>query len=378
VTTTVNGFDDALAIDLVQVTKRYEEFEAVSSVDLHIDPGEFVALLGPSGCGKSTLLKLICGLEMVSDGEIYLDGALANYMPPKQRDVAMVFQNYALYPHMTVAANIGFPLSVRRDSRHEITSRVEAVAQLVGLSDHLTKYPDQLSGGQRQRVALGRAIIRHPGAFLMDEPLSNLDALLRVHMRTELLKLHRAVGRTTVYVTHDQTEAMTMADKVVVMRDGVTQQIARPEEIYAWPANTFVASFVGAPPMNLLNGTVREGVFCTEGGQRAALGDLAGQYAAMTTAGLRPECLSPVGESAAGSLSGTVDLVETIGPDSYVSVALSGTESVIARVPSPEAPNEGDRVHLGFQPEKLRAFGADGRAIWPPDHPAGRAAPLTQ
>jgi ABC-type sugar transport system ATPase subunit len=353
-----------LTIDLIQVTKAYDSFVAVSGVDLHIDPGEFVVLLGPSGCGKSTLLKLICGLEMLTDGEIYLDGELANYMRPKQRDVAMVFQNYALYPHLTVAANLGFPLSVRGERRRDTTGRVEAVAELVDLTAHLGKYPDQLSGGQRQRVALGRAIIRQPGAFLMDEPLSNLDALLRVHMRTELLKLHRAIGRTTVYVTHDQTEALTMADKVVVMRDGVTQQIGTPADIYSWPANTFVATFVGSPPMNLLTGTATDGVFHSDGGVQIPLDGGDQQRGPALTVGLRPEDFH-LGSETEGALHGVVELVETIGPDSYLSIQLPGDESVIARVPVSQAPAEGDRVHLGYRSSQLRLFDPDGRALLP-------------
>ncbi len=245
---------DPFAIELLGVTKRYGEAVALQGVDLDIEPGEFLVLLGPSGCGKSTLLKIIAGLEDASEGEIYINGRLANYLPPKERDVAMVFQNYALYPHMTVETNIGFPLAMRRHKKSVVAERVREVATLVGLTDHLKKYPDQLSGGQRQRVALGRAIIREPVAFLMDEPLSNLDALLRVQMRSEVLKLHKRVGRTTIYVTHDQIEAMTMADRIVVIRDGVMQQVGTTSGIYNCPTNTFVALFVGSPPMNLIRG----------------------------------------------------------------------------------------------------------------------------
>ncbi len=214
------------AIELVAVSKRYGSVVALKDVDLEIGQGEFLVLLGPSGCGKSTLLKLIAGLEDLTDGEVYIGGRLANYLRPGDRDVAMVFQNYALYPHMTVRDNLGFPLKMRKRPKAEVAERVATAANLLQLTTQLDKYPDEMSGGQRQRVALGRAIVREPLAFLMDEPLSNLDALLRVQMRTELLRLHRRVGRTTVYVTHDQVEAMTMADRVVVMQAGVSSRWA--------------------------------------------------------------------------------------------------------------------------------------------------------
>ena len=242
------------AIELVAVSKRYGSVVALKDVDLEIGQGEFLVLLGPSGCGKSTLLKLIAGLEDLTDGEVYIGGRLANYLRPGDRDVAMVFQNYALYPHMTVRDNLGFPLKMRKRPKAEVAERVATAANLLQLTTQLDKYPDEMSGGQRQRVALGRAIVREPLAFLMDEPLSNLDALLRVQMRTELLRLHRRVGRTTVYVTHDQVEAMTMADRVVVMQAGVIQQVGKPADVYRHPANLFVATFVGSPPMNLFAG----------------------------------------------------------------------------------------------------------------------------
>ena len=218
----------AYAIEILGVSKRYGDVLALDTIDIDIEQGEFVVLLGPSGCGKSTLLKIIAGLEDASEGEIYIDGRLANYLRPGDRDVAMVFQNYALYPHMTVETNIGFPLAMRKQPRDVVKAKVREVAQLLELSTQLGKYPDQLSGGQRQRVALGRAIIREPVAFLMDEPLSNLDALLRVQMRTELLQLHRRVGRTTIYVTHDQVEAMTMADRTWSCAMASSSRSARP------------------------------------------------------------------------------------------------------------------------------------------------------
>jgi multiple sugar transport system ATP-binding protein len=355
------------AIELLGITKRYGGFVALQSIDLDIEPGEFLVLLGPSGCGKSTLLKIIAGLEDASEGEIYIDGRLASYLRPKERDVAMVFQNYALYPHMTVATNIGFPLAMRRVAKATVAERVREVAALVGLSDHLEKYPDQLSGGQRQRVALGRAIIREPVAFLMDEPLSNLDALLRVQMRSELLKLHKRVGRTTIYVTHDQVEAMTMADRIVVLRDGVVQQVGPSSEVYGFPANTFVATFVGSPPMNLLPGTVRwhDGAHRFAGPLALALDgvgplDLPDER---LTIGIRPENIALAGPDEAGAVPGCVELIEAVGADSFLSVAVADGTSVTARVPAEFGVAEGDRIHLRFPPHRLRFFDATGKRI---------------
>jgi ABC-type sugar transport system ATPase subunit len=367
-TTTAPGQEvvsDPYAIELLGVSKRYGEFVALRNIDLDIAPGEFLVLLGPSGCGKSTLLKIIAGLEDASDGEVYINGRLANYLPPKERDVAMVFQNYALYPHMTVETNIGFPLAMRRHKKAAVAERVRDVAALVGLTEHLQKYPDQLSGGQRQRVALGRAIIREPVAFLMDEPLSNLDALLRVQMRSELLKLHRRVGRTTIYVTHDQIEAMTMADRIVVLRDGVVHQVGTPHEVYDRPANTFVAMFVGSPPMNLLPGrlTAQDGGRCFIGPvtvQLDGLGtiDLPGEDA--VTLGIRPENIELAGVADAATIAGAVELVEAVGSDSFLSVAVSDGVSVMVRVSADTRIGEGERVHLRFPPRRLRFFDAAG------------------
>src|SRR5918999_2705104 len=234
-------------VELIQVSKRYGDTEAVSAVSLGVEDHEFLVLLGPSGCGKSTLLKMVAGLEDVSDGEIYIDGKLVNYVRPADRNVAMVFQNYALYPHMTVAENIGFPLKMTGVSKQETSQRVLRAARSLGLETFLERRPEQLSGGQRQRVALGRAIVREPAVFLMDEPLSNLDAKLRVQTRAEIARLHQRLGTTIVYVTHDQIEAMTMGHRIVVMRDGRLQQFAKPQEIYDRPANVFVGGFIGSP-----------------------------------------------------------------------------------------------------------------------------------
>jgi multiple sugar transport system ATP-binding protein len=355
---------EPFAIELLGVTKRYGDFAALQEIDLDIAPGEFLVLLGPSGCGKSTLLKIIAGLEDATEGEIYINGQLANYLRPRDRDVAMVFQNYALYPHMTVETNIGFPLAMRRVAKAVVAQRVQEVAGLVGLTEHLKKYPDQLSGGQRQRVALGRAIIREPVAFLMDEPLSNLDALLRVQMRSELLKLHKRVGRTTIYVTHDQIEAMTMADRIVVLRDGVVQQVGTPGEVYSRPANTFVAIFVGSPPMNLIPGrlTAHDDGYRFEGPVTVDLDGLAppGLASDAITLGIRPENITLAGAHDVATISGSVELVEAVGADSYLSVAVADGLSVMARVPADTRVAEGERVHLRFPPQQLRLFDAAG------------------
>src|SRR5262245_4455345 len=244
-------------VEILEVTKRYRNVLAVDNVTLDVRDQEFLVLLGPSGCGKSTLLKMVAGLEEISEGEIYIDDRLVNYVAPKDRDVAMVFQNYALYPHMTVFENLSFPLRMAGEKKEAIRQKVGEVARILALDALLERRPEQLSGGQRQRVALGRAIIRQPKVFLMDEPLSNLDALLRVQTREELLRLHKRVEGTIIYVTHDQVEAMTMGDRVVVMRDGVVHQVGEPQMVYDHPANTFVATFIGSPAMSMFRGQVQ-------------------------------------------------------------------------------------------------------------------------
>jgi len=356
------------AIELIAVSKRYGSVQALAAVDLDIGDGEFLVLLGPSGCGKSTLLKIIAGLEDPTEGEVYIGGRLANYVPPGQRDVAMVFQNYALYPHMTVETNLGFPLRMRRRPKDEVARRVAEVAAFLGLSDKLAKYPDELSGGQRQRVALGRAIIREPVAFLMDEPLSNLDALLRVQMRTELLRLHKRVGRTTVYVTHDQVEAMTMADRIVVLRDGVVQQVGTTAEVYGRPANRFVATFVGSPPMNLFPGRIGsvDGSAVFVGPVRVPLSGPVPDAAATggeVTLGVRPEAIELVGETDPAGLPASVELVESVGADQYLSVSLGPDSHAIVRVAAERGVAEGTGIHVRFGPSGIHLFDAAGDRI---------------
>ena len=371
-TTMPSGSDPAsataYAIEILGITKLYGKVTALGGVDLDIEPGEFVVLLGPSGCGKSTLLKIIAGLEEPTDGEVYIGGKLANYLKPSARDVAMVFQNYALYPHMTVRSNLGFPLKMAGRARDEVNQKVEGAANLLQITSELDKYPDELSGGQRQRVALGRAIVREPLAFLMDEPLSNLDALLRVQMRSELLRLHKRVGRTTVYVTHDQVEAMTMADRVVVMRGGLIQQIGPPDEVYRRPANRFVASFVGSPPMNILDGRIE-----SSGGERRFVGPIPASVpglGAMNVAdgpasiGIRPEelLLAPAGTDDA--FQAVIELVEPVGADIFLSAAVAGVVLTI-RVDAETKVAEGESVHVRIAPGATRLFDPAGNRVMP-------------
>jgi ABC-type sugar transport system ATPase subunit len=355
------------AVELVAVSKQYGRIQALAGVDLNIKDGEFLVLLGPSGCGKSTLLKIIAGLEDPTDGEIYIGGRLANYLRPGERDVAMVFQNYALYPHMSVETNLGFPLRMRKRAPAEVAQRVQEVATLLELGDQLEKFPDQLSGGQRQRVALGRAIIREPVVFLMDEPLSNLDALLRVQMRTELVRLHKRVGRTTIYVTHDQVEAMTMANRIVVMRSGVIQQVGTTSEVYGRPANLFVASFVGSPPMNLLPGRIerREGRPTFVGEivvpvPEAGIGDLTDGE---VTFGVRPEALELVGPDVANALPAKAELVESVGADQFVSAVLASGAGLVLRVSADRTVREGEALHIRIAPPGIHLFDAGGNRV---------------
>jgi multiple sugar transport system ATP-binding protein len=324
------------AITFDNVTKIYGDgFRAVSDLDLEVHDGEFVVFVGPSGCGKTTALRMIAGLEEVSEGEIKIGERVVNNLPPGNRDVAMVFQNYALYPHMTVAENIGFALKMRKVPKDVARTRIEETARIIGLVDHLNRKPRQLSGGQRQRVAMGRAIVREPQVFLMDEPLSNLDAKLRVQMRAEISRIQRQLNVTTVYVTHDQVEAMTMGDRVAVLRRGVLQQFDAPQRLYERPANLFVASFIGSPAMNVVEGTLER----NGDGAEVRIGDstlalpaqvlaarpaLAGYVGRSLAVGIRPEALD---ESArrngdSGRLRGVVSAIEALGPEqlAYVDV----------------------------------------------------------
>jgi multiple sugar transport system ATP-binding protein len=308
------------AILLDNVTKVFDgDVVAVDHVSLEVSAGEFLVLVGPSGCGKSTLLRMIAGLEEVSEGTVAIDERDVTDLPPRARDIAMVFQTYALYPHMTVRDNLGYGLRVRKTPKHEIAARVEKVAEMLGLERLLDRRPAALSGGQRQRVAMGRAIVREPKAFLMDEPLSNLDAKLRVSMRAQLSALHGRLGTTTIYVTHDQIEAMTLGQRVAVMRDGRIQQVDTPQALYNTPANLFVAAFIGSPAMNLVDAEVRDGALVF-GSFRIPLPAHASPSAGRVIAGLRPECFedAALADPALPQLDVRVEVVEELGADTHV------------------------------------------------------------
>ena len=333
-------------ITLTDVSKIYDDgTRAVSNLNLDVQDGELVVFVGPSGCGKSTALRMIAGLEEISEGEIKIGDRIVNNLRPRDRDVAMVFQNYALYPHMTVAENIGFALRMRKVPKDEARRRIEETAKILGLQEHLRRKPRQLSGGQRQRVAMGRAIVREPHVFLMDEPLSNLDAKLRVQMRAEISRIQRQLHVTTVYVTHDQVEAMTMGDRVAVLRRGLLQQFEAPQRLYERPANLFVASFIGSPAMNMLEGTLErngDDIVCRIGSasfalppevlkERPALADNLGKPIAV---GIRPEALEEPGgrNGGAGTLRGRVQGIEALGSELLAYIDIEATPVLVEDV----------------------------------------------
>jgi multiple sugar transport system ATP-binding protein len=361
------------AITLQDLIKSYGDTEVLKGINLTIAPGEFLVLVGPSGCGKSTLLRCIAGLEEITAGELIIDERTCNEVHPKDRDLAMVFQSYALYPHMTVAENLAFSLTVRKYDQAEIETRVGEVAERLGLTPLLERRSKQLSGGQRQRVAVGRAIVREPKAFLFDEPLSNLDAALRGKMRIELKKLHHDLGATMIYVTHDQVEAMTLADRIVVLEGGHIQQVGTPIELFERPSNLFVAGFIGSPPMNFLSAESTGELHLEGQGFEFVLPDAfeAADLPNDVTAGVRPTGLVFAGDGA-GSLSGTVEVVEPLGWESYVHVQV-GDEKIVAQIPTEHAKtfDFGDPIELKVAAEDVHVFDAEtGRAI----RPAGEAA----
>jgi multiple sugar transport system ATP-binding protein len=321
------------AIEFDEVSKVFPDGTvAVNDVSLRIDDGEFVILVGPSGCGKTTALRMVAGLEEITEGELRIGGRRVNELESPDRDIAMVFQNYALYPHMAVRENIGFPLRMQRISKVDREARVREVAALLGIEDLLRRKPRELSGGQRQRVAMGRAIIRHPQAFLMDEPLSNLDAKLRVQMRAELVKLHRRLGVTTLYVTHDQTEAMTLGQRVAVLNKGVVQQVATPQQLYSAPANTFVASFIGSPAMNFVRGKVANGT--VEVGNATLALPASRRFASPAggdevLVGIRPEAFHDVRDlDTDEKIPADVEVTEQLGHETYAYFRIPGVEAV--------------------------------------------------
>jgi multiple sugar transport system ATP-binding protein len=312
------------SVSIRNVRKSYGTVEIIKGVSIDIQDGEFVILVGPSGCGKSTLLRMIAGLEEISGGTVAIDDRVVNDVPPKDRDIAMVFQNYALYPHMTIADNMSFALRLKNTAKSEIAAKVERAAGILGLGPLLGRFPRQLSGGQRQRVAMGRAIVRDPKVFLFDEPLSNLDAKLRVQMRTEIKEMHQRLKTTTVYVTHDQIEAMTMADKIVVMHDGIIEQIGAPLDLYDNPANMFVAGFIGSPAMNFIPGSIAGDGFTTEAGDRLPLGGRvpAASDGRPAVYGVRPEHFRLADEG----LAAEVVVVEPTGSETQMVLRPLGTK----------------------------------------------------
>jgi ABC-type sugar transport system ATPase subunit len=346
-------------IDLQDILKEFPNgVRAVDGVTLKIEDGEFIVLVGPSGCGKTTLLRCIAGLEEVTDGAVLIGDRDVTDVAPKDRDIAMVFQNYALYPHMTVFKNLAYGLRQRRTPNEETQRRVQEVAELLGLGELLKRRPGQLSGGQRQRVAMGRALVRNPAVFLLDEPLSNLDAKLRAEMRTELKRLHQNLPVTTIYVTHDQVEAMTLGDHIAVMREGTLQQFGTPQEVYDHPANVFVAGFIGSPPMNILRGVASGG--------RVSAGDFAlvrpGVPDGDVMVGLRPQALRPASDGMP-ALDFKIDVVEPLG-DEVVLHGTAATTNAVACVDSRVRPTAGSVLRLGIDPADVHVFHADsGLAI---------------
>jgi multiple sugar transport system ATP-binding protein len=370
-------------ITFEHVSKRFgEETVAVDDLTLDVAEGEFLILVGPSGCGKTTALRMVAGLEEITEGEIRIGGKVVNDLAPTQRDIAMVFQNYALYPHMSVYENVAFPLRQRKLKKAEIRSRVEEAARLLSIEELLQRKPRELSGGQRQRVAIGRALVRRPLAFLMDEPLSNLDAKLRVQMRTELLSLHQRLGITTIYVTHDQTEAMTLGDRVVVMDKGVVQQVDIPEVLYRRPRNTFVAGFIGSPAMNFVVGELRDDTLALGDVRIALSSEIRSRLArsrGAVLAGIRPEdfvITEMNGSAPDGMLTASVEITEQLGPEvlvhfsaanlSVAEVASASPESesspkdlgrtLVARMDAGFHASRGDRIAVAVRQDRVRLF----------------------
>lgn len=353
-------------IKLEHIHKSYDnKVTAVSDFNLHVKDEEFIVFVGPSGCGKSTTLRMIAGLEEITDGDFYIDDRKMNNVAPKDRDIAMVFQNYALYPHMTVYDNMAFGLKLRKLPKAEIKQRVEDAAQILGLTDYLKRKPKALSGGQRQRVALGRAIVRDAKVFLMDEPLSNLDAKLRVQMRAEITKLHQRLKTTTIYVTHDQTEAMTMANRIVVMKDGFIQQVGSPKEVYDYPENLFVGGFIGSPAMNFFDGVLEGGKFLTNGialdvpAEHLNLLKAEGYEGKEVVLGIRPEHISAepedIKQSPGAVVEAYIDVSELTGAETML-YSRVGDQNFIARVEAHSEIAAGHTLPLMFDLKRAHFF----------------------
>jgi len=354
------------SVVLQQVEKRYGDVEVIHGIDLNIDPGEFTVFVGPSGCGKSTLLRMIAGLEPISGGSLLIDGERMNEVPAAKRGIAMVFQSYALYPHMNVYQNLAFGLETARVPKPEIQQRVQKAAEILRIEPLLKRKPKQLSGGQRQRVAIGRAIVREPRIFLFDEPLSNLDAELRVQMRVEIAKLHKDLGNTMIYVTHDQVEAMTMADKIVVLQAGIIEQVGAPLELYNHPKNRFVAGFIGSPKMNFLAAKVESadgaGAKLRAGGSQIVVNRQVGAGDAVTF-GVRPEHIG-INEGSGVELAKVkVDLVEQLGGQTMVYTTTSDGQALTIAVDGQRPVELGSTLTAYVDPARYHVFGQDGRAI---------------
>ena len=346
-------------VELIGVGKRYGHSEVLREIDLTIADGEFIVLVGPSGCGKSTLLRMIAGLEPFTSGHFIIDGERMNDVAPRDRDIAMVFQSYALYPHMDVARNMGFSMEIRGAETATRLGKVAEAARTLGLAALTERLPRALSGGQRQRVAMGRAIVRDPRAFLFDEPLSNLDAALRVEMRLEIARLHRRLGATMIYVTHDQVEALTLADRIVVLDAGVIQQVGTPLDLYETPANRFVARFIGSPTMNVLPVETTNGAVRLADGTAVSLPPLSAPVAEI---GIRPEHLDVTSPEAA-ALRGRADVVEHLGSDTNIYVQVDGVGGLMVRQHGHIPLRAGDAVGVSIQPGKTHAFATDGKAL---------------
>ena len=348
-------------IELKNIYKKYDNSDhyTVKDINFEIDEKEFLVLVGPSGCGKSTMLRMIAGLEDISDGELIINGKKVNDVEPKNRDIAMVFQNYALYPHMTVFDNIAFGLKIKKVPKKEIAEKVQEAAEILGLSELLNRKPKELSGGQRQRVALGRAIVKQSSICLMDEPLSNLDAKLRVQMRAEITKLHRKMNTTTIYVTHDQTEAMTMASRIVILKDGIIQQIGSPKDVYRKPNNKFVASFIGSPGMNFLEGKLKGNQFIVSEGKATYTFTEKEQKQIEANAnrdvilGIRPENISISDEKTPFQV--TVDLVEVVGAEMFVHTKYED-HTIVIKAATDDSLEVGSTIHLNFEEDTLHLF----------------------
>jgi len=356
-------------VRLDKVSKSYGKLETVHGIDLEIAHNEFVVLVGPSGCGKSTTLRMIAGLEEITSGKISIGDRVVNDLPPRARNISMVFQSYALYPHMTVRDNLGFGLKIANMAEAEITKRVDEAAEILGLGPYMERLPANLSGGQRQRVAMGRAIVRNPDVFLFDEPLSNLDAKLRGQMRVEIKKLHQRVKTTVIYVTHDQVEAMTLADRIVIMRDGHIEQIGTPSDVFEHPVNIFVAGFIGSPPMNLLDAVVSNGKARLSDGIEVPLpAGMAVQENQEIVLGFRPESLAPKGhalhgDGAALTLQRTVVIAEPLGTETILFVEMGGMD-VQAKMLNPRVVAPGETLEFTLDLSRLHVFDkASGKRV---------------